>query len=125
MSESQSPENSGPQTPAIDPVEEAAMKFTKLLPYVIKMGSALDSKKGLVRVMHAIAEFPLGASKPRLLNESERQLFHILQELQGYKSTVISNILQKNMELEKLKQTAVSDNAPAEQEVVNESNQNS
>lgn len=76
------------------PTEEAAMKFTKLLPYVRKF-SAIMTGKGLSRVMHAIAEFPLGATKPRLLNENERQLFHIMQELQGYKSTVIQEIIKQ------------------------------
>lgn len=89
------------------PTEEAAMKFTKLLPYVKMLGQAMPSQKGLIRVMHAFAEFPLGKEKPRLLTDAERQLFHILQELQGYKSTVIQAILQKNMEMEHLKQQAV------------------
>ena len=92
--------------PPMDPVEEAAMKFTKMLPYVKLLGSAMPSQKGLIRVIHAFAEFPLGKEKPRLLTEGERQLFHILQELQGYKSTVIQAILQKNMENEHLKQKA-------------------
>ena len=98
------------EAPTIDPAEEAAMKFTKLLPFVSKLANALPSKGGLVRVIHAMSEFPLGAEKPRLLNESERQLFHICQELNGYKSTVIQNILTKNAEAHKeaeaLKQTA-------------------
>jgi hypothetical protein len=93
-----------PEAPPIDPVEEAAMKFTTLLPYVKKLGLAMPSQKGLIRVMHACAEFPLGATKPRLLNDNERQLFHIIQELQSYKTTVINNIMKKNMEMEVLKE---------------------
>jgi hypothetical protein len=107
--------------PQIDPVEEAAMKFTKLLPYVKMLGQAMPSQKGLTRVLHAFAEFPLGKEKPRLLNEGERQLFHVMQELQGYKSTVIQAILQKNMEVEKLKQTA-TEMPVAEQEQTNVGN---
>ncbi len=80
----------------IDPIELAAMKFTKLLPYVAKLGSAMPSQKGIVRVLHALAEFPLGKDKPRLLNAAERQLFQVLQELQSYKSTVISDIIKKS-----------------------------
>lgn len=113
-----------PEAPiAMDPIEEAAMKFTKLLPYVKMLGSAMPSQKGIVRVLHALAEFPLGKEKPRLLQEGERQLFHVMQELQGYKSTVIQNILQQNAEIEKLKQTAKAEqpvsNAALETEVSN------
>jgi len=95
-----------PQAPAMDPVEEAAMTFTKLLPYVRQLGSAMPSQKGVVRVLHALAEFPLGDAKPRLLTEGERQLFHVMMELSGVKSTIIQDLMKKNMELEKLKQTA-------------------
>ncbi len=90
----------------ISAAEEAASKFTMLLPYVLKLGSAMPSQKGVVRVMYALAEFPLGASKPRLLTEGERQLFHILQELNGLKSTVIQDIMKKNALVEQMKQTA-------------------
>lgn len=89
------------------PDEEAAMKFSKLLPYVSKLGDAMASKGGLVRVMKALAEFPLGSTKPRLLNDAERQLFQIMMELQGYKSTVITSIMQKEAEL-KREQNAAS-----------------
>lgn len=105
-------EPSAPVT--MPPDEEAAMKFTKLLPFVSKLSAALPSKGGLVRVMHALAEFPLGASKPRLLNEAERQLFQVMMELQGYKSTVVTSIMKKNAEVQKeaeaLKQPIVESN---------------
>lgn len=101
------------------PDEEAAMKFTKLLPYVSKLSDAMPSKGGLVRVLHALAEFPLGATKPKLLNEAERQLFHVMMELQGYKSTVVSSIMKKNMAMEQMKQTAVASTPAAESEVQN------
>ena len=105
------------------PDEEAAMKFTKLLPFVAKLANAAPSKGSLVRVMHAVAEFPLGASKPRLLNDAERQLFHIMMELNGYKSTVVTSIMQKNAsaqaDLEKMKQTAEASTPTAESEVNN------
>lgn len=108
---------------AMDPAEEAAMKFTKMMPFVSKLANALPSKGGLIRVVHAMAEFPLGASKPRLLNDAERQLFHVLQELNGYKSTVIQNILTKNAEAQReaeaLKQTAEASASQAESEVTN------
>lgn len=95
-----------PETPMLDPVEEAASKFTMLLPYVKKLGAAMPSQKGLVRVIHALAEFPLGKEKPKLLTEGERQFFHVLQELQGYKSTVIQAIMKKNYEMEVMEQEA-------------------
>lgn len=88
-----------------DPVEEAAQKFTELLPYVRKIADASVSKGSLVRVLHAYAEFPLGQGKPRLLNQQEQLLFNIMQELQGYKSTVLQDFMKKNlaaMQAEKL-----------------------
>jgi hypothetical protein len=93
-----------PEVPAMDPVEAAAMKFTTLLPYVKKLGGAMPSQKGIVRVLHAFAEFPLGKEKPRLLTEGERQLFHVMQELQSHKNVVIQNIMKKNMEAQVLEQ---------------------
>lgn len=81
----------------VSAAEEAAMQFTQLLPYVKKIASAADGKKSLVRVMHALAEFPLGASVPRLLNNNERQLFQIMQELNGYKSTVLQEIIKNRV----------------------------
>ena len=86
--------------------EEAAMKFTKLLPFVSKLSNALPSKGGLVRVMTAVAEFPLGGRQPRLLNEAERQLFAVMQELQGYKSTVISSFIKKQADIDQMQKTA-------------------
>jgi hypothetical protein len=92
----------------MSPEEEAAMKFTKLLPYVKKIGASMPSQKGVIRVLHALAEFPLGKEKPKLLTEGERQLFHVMQELNGYKSTVIQSILKQNAEMEKLKQLPIA-----------------
>jgi len=108
------------QNPALDPVEEASMKFTTLLPFIKKLGSAMPSQKGVVRVLHAFAEFPLGKEKPKLLNEAERQLFGILSEIQGLKSTIIQDIMKKNYELEQMKKTAVESVPPiAEMDVNN------
>lgn len=81
-----------------DPVEEASEKFTTLLPFVKKFAEAAEGKKSLVRVLHAFAEFPLGASKPKLLNHNERMLFNILQELQGYKSTILTSFMKQNLQ---------------------------
>lgn len=108
-----------PAAVEMPPEEEAAMKFTRLLPFVTKLANALPSKGGVVRVLTAVAEFPVGGRKPRLLNEAERQLFHVMMELNGYKTTVVSNIMQKNAELEKEKQTALASTPAAESEVQN------
>lgn len=109
---------SEPQSDApvqMPPEEEAAMKFTKLLPYVSKLSSAMPSKGGLVRVLTAMAEFPIGSAKPRFLNESERQLFLVLQELQGYKSTVLQSFIRKQSELNAMKQQIVAAEVPVEE----------
>lgn len=95
--------------PEMSAEEEASKKFTMLLPYVAKLSAAMPSQKGLTRVLHAFAEFPFGAQKPRLLTEAERQLFHVLQEIQGCKSTVMQAILKRNYELEQLKKQATTE----------------
>lgn len=116
-------ESAAPVVAEMDPAEEAAMKFTKLLPFISKLATALPSKGGAVRVLHALAEFPLGATKPRFLNAAERQLFQVMMELQGYKSTVVTSIMKKNAEVqteaEELKQTAEAIAPTAEMEVQN------
>lgn len=122
MENQQAPNQEAPV--ALSPEEEAAMKFTKLLPYVGKLADAMDSKGGLVRVLVAFAEFPLGNKKPRLLSEQERQLFVIMQELQGYKSTVVSSFIKKAAEAEKMKQQAVSEAAVAASTVAESSEVN-
>ncbi len=105
-----------------DPVEEAAQKFTELLPFVRKIADSSASKGSLVRVLHAFAEFPLGSGKPRLLSQQEQLLFNILQELQGYKSTVLQDFMKKNlaaMQAEKLLNSNGATDAQ-EKEVINE-----
>jgi|SRR5665213_3505506 len=110
------PEGSPPEAPVtMSADEEAAMKFTKLLPYVSKLAGAMPSKGGVVRVMTAIAEFPLGGRQPRLLNEAERQLFAVIQELQGYKSTVIASFIKKQSDMEQMQQNAAQAVAETEQ----------
>ena len=101
-------ENQMPEIPLevkqeMDPVETAAMTFTQLLPYVTKIANATVSKGSLVRVLHALTEFPLGQGKPRLLNDTERQLFQICQEINQHKTTVLNSIVQRELELQKQK----------------------
>jgi hypothetical protein len=95
-----------PEAPPIDEIEQAATKFTMLLPYVKKLGAAMPSQKGMIRVLSAFMEFPLGKEKPKFLTEGERQFFHVLQELQQHKSTVLQAIMKKNYEMEVLEQEA-------------------
>lgn len=80
--------------------EEAAMKFTKLLPYAKKFAKNMNGG-GLARVFNAMMEFPLGAQQPKFINEAERQLFFVAQELNGYKSTVIQSIIKNSQMMPK------------------------
>lgn len=98
---------------ATNPVEEAATNFTQLLPYVKKLCANM-SAKAQARVHHAMAEFPLGATKPRLIGADEKQLFQVLQHLQGFKSTILQSFIREQAEANKLKETAV--NATVEKE---------
>lgn len=109
-----------PQTTenALDPVEEAAKNFTNLLPYVSKIANASVGKGSLVRVLQAYAEFPLGKCKPRLLNQNEKLLFNILQELQGYKSTILTDFMKKSLDKQKTIAEA-TESAAAETEKIN------
>lgn len=86
--------------PPMSAVEEASMKFTQLLPYITKIATASPSKGGLVRVLKAHAEFPLGAGKPKLLNDNEKLLFNILQEINGYKSTILTEFMKASLQKE-------------------------
>lgn len=100
------PEEGILNTPVMDAEEEAAMKFTKLLPFIAKLGNALPSKGGAVRVLVALGEFPLGGRQPRLLNDAERQLFNVMQELNGYKSKIITGFMKKQTDLEQAQKQA-------------------
>jgi hypothetical protein len=68
--------------------EESAARFLYLLPYIKKFGSAIGAK-GMVRVMHALAEFPVGDSLPKFKNKQEEQLFNVFQELTAAKAIVV------------------------------------
>lgn len=77
--------------------EQAAARFLYLLPYIKKFGSEMGNK-GVVRVLHALAQFPLQEGKPRLKDKQEEQLFNIFQELTASKSTIIKYALEKQKE---------------------------
>lgn len=85
----------GAQTAStFSPEEQAAARFLYLLPYIKKFGNALN-QKAVVRVLHALAEFPLSDGKPKLLSAQEAQLFDIFQELLATKSVIVKNVLEK------------------------------
>jgi hypothetical protein len=100
------PETPAPDAPA-DPTLEAAQRYTQLLPFVKKF-CAVMSAKSQARVHHAMAAFPIGESKPRLINNQERQLFHILQELNQQKAIVINGYMKQSYEANKLKEAAMA-----------------
>ncbi len=85
------------EVPKLDPVEDAAMRFTTLLPYIKKFAHAAEGKRSLIRVMYALAEFPLGKGPPRLLSQNERQLFQVMTELSQYKSTILTSIIKNQI----------------------------
>lgn len=78
----------------VSEAENAAQRFTELLPYVKKIASAAEGKKSLIRVLHALAEFPLGAQVPRLLNDNERQLFQVMSELSSAKTMILNEFIK-------------------------------
>lgn len=75
-------------------VETASENFTKVLPMFKTLVKNTDSRKSLIRVINALAEFPLGAGYPKLLNENEKRLFSLFQEMTTYKSTILTGFLQ-------------------------------
>jgi len=82
------------QEPKFTPeVEVASENFTRSLPVFKSLVTNAPSKKSLIRVINAVAEFPLGSSYPRLLNDYEKQLFALFQEIATNKSTVLTGFL--------------------------------
>lgn len=86
------------------PEEEAAARFLYLLPYVKRIGKNLGGN-AVVRVLYALAEFPLGDDKPKLKSKEEKQLFDIFQELMASKSLIIKHALEKQKEAEQAEKT--------------------
>ena len=72
--------------------EEAAAKFTYLLPFIKRAGSNL-SQKAMARVLYALAEFPLGKSikieDMNFKSPAEKQLFHIFYEINSAKAIIL------------------------------------
>lgn len=83
------------ETAEIDPVERAARAFTEMLPIFKNLASSTPGKKSLVRVLAALVEFPLGKTQPRLLNDHERQLFWLAEEIMASKGVVLADIMRK------------------------------
>ena len=78
-------------------VEKASENFTNLLPLFKSLVKNSKRKGGLERVLIAAAEFPLGKGYPRLLDQHERTLFSVFQELIKDKTTIIAHIVHNNM----------------------------
>lgn len=80
-----------------DEVEQASEAFTKGLKIFKIIIKNTKSRKSLVRVLSAVAEFPLGEKMPRLLDDNEKRLFGIFQELVQNKSTVLTHFLHERL----------------------------
>lgn len=80
---------------ASNPVEDAASSFSRMLPSFKNMVNSTTGKKSLARVINALVEFPLGQTTPRLLNDHERALFYLFQEITAHKGVVVNDIMQK------------------------------
>ena len=78
-------------------VEEASEKFTRALPVFKTLVNSTKSRKSLVRVLKAIAEFPLGENYPKFADKFETELFAIFQELSANKQVVLTGFLHAEL----------------------------
>jgi hypothetical protein len=78
--------------------EEASSSYTNLLPYVKKLGNALSGQKSLTRVLYAFMAYPLQTNEPRLLNQAEKQMFQLLQDLAASKAFLMNFYAAEMME---------------------------
>jgi hypothetical protein len=86
-----------PATADYDPVETAAKNFTEMLSVFKNAVDSTAGRKSLARVLKEIVEFPLAGRQPRLINNHERMLFWMFQELVTNKSIVLADIMKKRM----------------------------
>lgn len=77
-------------------VEQAAKEFTESLPMFKKLIKAIDSKKGLERVLYAALEFPLGKDYPKFKSHNEWLAFSFFNQVSERKQLVLQDILLKN-----------------------------
>lgn len=71
------------------PEEEAAARYSYLLPIAKKLSKDM-SAKAMARVVMALAEFPLQQSeKPRLISKEENQLFQVIFEINVAKGLIL------------------------------------
>ena len=77
-------------------LEKASEEFTLGLRAFKALVRNTRSRKSLARVLVSVIEFPLGKEQPRLLNDNERQLFLIFQELVQSKSIILTHFLQES-----------------------------
>lgn len=89
------------------PEEDAAARFSYLLPFVRRSGKNM-SAKAMTRVIHALAEFPLGNSidinEMGFRSKQEKQLFTVMYEINAAKHTVLNYIKDEQAKLKKEKE---------------------
>jgi hypothetical protein len=92
----------------LTPEEEAVGKFMMLLPYVKRVGKNV-SKKGMLRVLHALGAFPLGEStdvaKMGFRSNDEKQLFKLMYELNAPKSIILAAVRKEQQEIKAIQTT--------------------
>lgn len=81
----------------VDEEESAARFFHYMMPTFRNMVKSSESKGTLVRVLTALAEFPLGDKKPRFLDEKEKMLFDMFIQLSGAKQVLMEMVLKKRL----------------------------
>lgn len=79
------------------PEEEAAAKYTYLLPIARRLSTNM-SAKSMARVVMALAEYPLQQTeKPRLRSKEEQQLFQVVFEINAAKGTILQYAREQAM----------------------------
>jgi hypothetical protein len=62
------------------------------------LGNALSGQKSLTRVLYAFMAYPLQTNEPRLLNQAEKQMFQLLQDLAASKAFLMNFYAAEMME---------------------------
>lgn len=89
--ETSSTEEQVVQEPSLE--DKAAHDFKLMLPEFFKLVDTMP-KKQLVRVFHAIMEYPLETQYPKLSFESERKAFYLGMQLQESKFILMNAVMK-------------------------------
>jgi hypothetical protein len=85
------------------PAEEAAARFTYLLPFLKRMAGSMSSK-GMARVIHRLAEFPLGDAvhidKMGFRTKEEKKLFEVFYNINECKNTILKSMKEDQIKAE-------------------------